>query len=316
MSLSARLVLGCASAFACACPSSPSSTFDAAADAATSGASPRDASPLGGDTMDPSMYDASVSDAGSTLGGEPGGAWVDAFAAMNAALCACGYGPRGYDSAAQCAATEGSVDPGVRACAVGAYPDFAVGLGDAFECQRAAVQRAADCYAASACDVDALNACEASLAMARRACPPISDSAISGFFAAIGRCVVGDPSACPATEVRGAVGRAVFSGNTFGLGDDFLGSCGTGPAPDVAFAYTATEAGSYRFDTHGSSFDTELLAYDDCAAAHELGCAEDDGERYTSELTLTLTAGQRIVLVVDGFEGMSAGAFVVNVTRL
>jgi hypothetical protein len=304
----------CALLWACACAGDANarrSDAGAVADAATTpevGDSGPDAS-----TRD-AASDANVDAAATT--GAAGGAWMDAFAAMNAALCECGFGPRGYDSAAQCAATEGSVDPSLRECAGASYAEHAAALGAGFDCQRAAVRGAADCYTASACDVDALNACDASLNMARRDCAAVPDAAIGDFFGSIGECSVGTTSVCPGREIpAGALGDAVASGSTFGQGDDFLGSCGTGPAPDVALTYTATEAGSYRFDTHGSSFDTELVAYDDCTAARELGCAEDDGERYSSELLLTLEAGQRVLLVVDGFDGTSTGDFVLNVSR-
>jgi hypothetical protein len=82
-------------------------------------------------------------------------------------------------------------------------------------------------------------------------------------------------------------------------------------ASDTTVEFTAPADGDYTFDTFGSSFDTILYALDACGGT-ELACNDDAGFLRQSELTLTLTADETVILVVDGFVSAS-GDVVLNV---
>jgi hypothetical protein len=85
-----------------------------------------------------------------------------------------------------------------------------------------------------------------------------------------------------------------------GAGDDTAPSCqDLSTAPDRAYAFVAPATGEYTFDTVGSRFDTVLYLLDECGGA-ELAC-NDDAVDHQSSLTGTLQAGQRVIVVVDGY---------------
>jgi hypothetical protein len=109
-------------------------------------------------------------------------------------------------------------------------------------------------------------------------------------------------------------GRAVATGITTGALNRVTPSCATSTAPDRSFSWTAPMAGDYFFDTFGSSYDTMLVIQSTCAGP-ELACNDDiPGMGQDSRVRVTLGAGQRIIVVVDGW-GSSSGAFILNITR-
>jgi hypothetical protein len=107
-------------------------------------------------------------------------------------------------------------------------------------------------------------------------------------------CVATDLGSAPSVSTSGTTGSAANS-----LGG---ASCGLGgsAAPDRAFFYTAPQSGVYSFDTFGSALDTVLYARTDTCLGVELGC-NDDSVGFQLQVTLTLAAGQRVVVVVDGY---------------
>ena len=106
-------------------------------------------------------------------------------------------------------------------------------------------------------------------------------------------------------------GAAVSSGSTFGLGDDFSGSCGSVGIADTALLWTAPSAGCYTFDTDGSDFDTVLYLTDDCGTT-ESACDDDGlGIDNLSSLDKFFSAGESALIVIDGFD--SPGNYVLNI---
>lgn len=101
-------------------------------------------------------------------------------------------------------------------------------------------------------------------------------------------------------------------GSTAGQSNATSGSCGGEQAPDQAFAFTAPQDGTFTFSTDGSDFDTVVyvLDGDDCSGA-ELGCDDDGGDSTQSRVTVPLSAGQTVAVVVDGYDD-SSGAFVLT----
>lgn len=87
---------------------------------------------------------------------------------------------------------------------------------------------------------------------------------------------------------------------------------------DVWFSFTPTSSGSYRFETCGGTFDTELTLYQGgCGNPLELGCS-DNSCGLSSQLTLGLNAGTEYLLSL-GFADdltMAWGAGTLSVSEI
>ncbi len=110
------------------------------------------------------------------------------------------------------------------------------------------------------------------------------------------------------------------TGTTIGAGNDQGGATcggGGGSAPDRVFEWTAPTTGTFRFDTVGSAatFDTLLYIRSGNCVGAQLGCDDDSAGGTKSRIDLAMTAGQTVVVVVDGF-GVHQGAFTLNITDL
>ncbi len=118
-------------------------------------------------------------------------------------------------------------------------------------------------------------------------------------------------SACP-DEDLGSDLPATTSGTTVG-GFDKLDTpiCFDEGAPDYAVQWTAPADGLYTFDTCGSGYDTMLYVQDGPCGSPELAC-NDDFCGLQSSISLDLTEGQMITIVVSGFAG-SSGNFTLNI---
>lgn len=241
-------------------------------------------------------------------------AWLEAINAQESEYCRCGFALMEYASAEECSRAH-SVGPEAIDCAVEVYAPFEAELGDATRCSADVLARFAACMASAAtCDTGALNECERARAEAGASCADASPERIDALFHAIGDCATGPADACPAETIAdGALGASVLAGSTFGHGDDELPSCSEGHgAPDLTVGWTAPTSGTFIFDTFGSTFDTTLAVLDGCGGA-ELACGEDAGERRTSELEVSLEEGQAVIVVIDGFNELATGSFVLNV---
>lgn len=93
---------------------------------------------------------------------------------------------------------------------------------------------------------------------------------------------------------------------------------------NVTFQWTAPAAGTWRFDTVGSDYDTVLHVRDGLCGPTALGCSDDaPGVGYASRLELSLRARQVVTVVVSGFNahpenngplpGGGSGAYVLNI---
>ncbi len=124
---------------------------------------------------------------------------------------------------------------------------------------------------------------------------------------------------CAAGDLGQAVGVAVYQGTLEGRPDTWdPGDCsplGSGKdAPDLALRWTAPADGVYVVSTLGSAGDTVLTLFpDDCDRARELGCSDDVGGVPTSQIHLTIGAGQSVVIVVSAYDKEDAGPVVLNV---
>ncbi|MDO9017151.1 MAG: hypothetical protein Q8S73_12270 [Deltaproteobacteria bacterium] len=127
---------------------------------------------------------------------------------------------------------------------------------------------------------------------------------------------------CSSASLGSAVGAGVARGTTVGrtnrltttgCGIPSGGTRGGDPAPDVVFRWAAPSAGSWTFDTVGSDFDTLLYVRRGGCEGAEIACNDDQATTVgPSRVTVALTAGQEVFVVLDGFSTLS-GNYVLNV---
>ena len=123
------------------------------------------------------------------------------------------------------------------------------------------------------------------------------------------------PSTCAiAGDLGSALGARVAVGTTAGGTTRAAGSCGGAEAPERVYIWTAPTAGPFTFTTRGSEYDTLVYLRDGGCDGGELACNDDvvNGSSVSSVVSATLTQGQTVAVVVDGF-GTASGAFALNV---
>jgi len=123
-----------------------------------------------------------------------------------------------------------------------------------------------------------------------------------------------EPDVCPELELGAAVPVSV-GGNLLGATPSVQSQCAPTQGGDVGYRFTAPEDGAYRVDTIGSSFDTVLSVRDGGCGGAELACDDDAGGNLASLVELGLTAGQTIVITVEGFDG-DAGDYQLSVQAI
>jgi hypothetical protein len=106
---------------------------------------------------------------------------------------------------------------------------------------------------------------------------------------------------------------AVYS-NTCAASNQWRTTCGSGITRDISYTWAVPAAGTYSFTTRGSNFDTVLEIRDYRNTSQVLGCDSDAGTRPYSSLTLNLTAGQILLMTIEGYEGV-CGRALLNITR-
>lgn len=84
---------------------------------------------------------------------------------------------------------------------------------------------------------------------------------------------------------------------------DGPGYCMT--SPNIWYCYTATCTGDVTVSLAGSSYDTMLAVYDGCecypALDDLIGCNDDVGNTYQSEITFAATAGSQYLIEIGGY---------------
>jgi hypothetical protein len=106
----------------------------------------------------------------------------------------------------------------------------------------------------------------------------------------------------------------VLFDNTIGRDDDFTASCGIGPAPDFQLGFMAPWAGSFTFDTKGSSFDTVVDIHNGECGARELAC-NDDFIGLDSKVTVHLKQFELVTVTVDGTGPFEEGPLVLTISE-
>jgi hypothetical protein len=134
---------------------------------------------------------------------------------------------------------------------------------------------------------------------------------------------------CDLEDLGSALGE-VATGDTTEARRNFVGTCsGVGDphmsggrnARDEAYLWTAPGTGDYVFHTEDSDrfgeemIDSVLYIREGDCDGRELACNDDvdtEAENYLSEVTLTMTAGDEVVIIVDGWR-YSEGQFALTI---
>ncbi|MBI5058755.1 PPC domain-containing protein [candidate division KSB1 bacterium] len=139
---------------------------------------------------------------------------------------------------------------------------------------------------------------------------------------------------CPGTALSGALPITVTN-NTLLMANDYtaVGLGAAAPAcwlgfysettscagPDGAYDWTAPATATYTISLAGSTFDTCLLIYTYTCPTEPVNptdylCGNDDSVGLQSQINnLSLTAGQRVLIVVDGY-GTSSGTYTLTIS--
>ena len=181
-------------------------------------------------------------------------------------------------------------------------------------------------------DLDGATDCDDADCTSDAACPELAcddgadNDADGGADCLDADCAAAEPCAClvGAGDLGSAVGDSVATGTTDGAGDDSAPSCVTADdsgavaasGPDVAWLWTAPDAATWRFTTEGSSFDSVIYVLDGTCAGAELAC-NDNATSATglSAAEAALSAGQVVVITIDGYDEFSQGAWQLNISR-
>jgi hypothetical protein len=121
-----------------------------------------------------------------------------------------------------------------------------------------------------------------------------------------------DGGACGARDLGSRIGPSLATGATTGGASTLEGTCGGADVDEAVFTWVAPADGDYDFSAEGSDFDTVLYVREGLCTETELGC-NDDSDTLQSLVTVTLRAGQRVTVVLDGF-GPNFGNYVLGIT--
>lgn len=125
--------------------------------------------------------------------------------------------------------------------------------------------------------------------------------------------------ACADMNLGSALGANVASGTTDGAGNQTSACSGDGP--DLTFGWFAPATASYRIDLCNSdmSWDSVLTIRDGTCGGAQLACDDDScggPAMLQGRVTVNLTAGQGIVIVVDSLYPTVGGNYQLAITQL
>lgn len=110
---------------------------------------------------------------------------------------------------------------------------------------------------------------------------------------------------CPVTATTLSIfGTHSSGGPSDNRGDGFSGSCGGAGSDEQTVEFIVQQAGTFKFTTRNSDYDTVLYIRDGNCNGPELACNDNFGSLFTSEVQLTLAAGQHVIAFVDGANGL------------
>lgn len=119
---------------------------------------------------------------------------------------------------------------------------------------------------------------------------------------------------CYDSTVAGTLGYGVATGTNVGAGDDRTPSCADySGGEDVAIVWTAPFADTFTFNTDDSTYDTVMTVEDPSCVSNEQACDDDSGWSVASQASVTLAAGEQVVVNIDGYDSYELGTYVLNV---
>jgi hypothetical protein len=206
-------------------------------------------------------------------------------------------------------AADASVDAGER-------PPDAVDEGDAaVSAAPSSVGSCCEAQGTAGCEAPEVEACVC--AIDRLCCAGAWDARCVELVDSegCGQCGAAPSNVCEAHDASDAAPSTMQGALGGGASNDAIElSCGSIAEPEVLFAFTAPEAGSYSFSTGGSQiFDTVLAVIDGSTCdGEELGCNDDEEGDLSSRLVLELAADQQVLIAVESW-GEEAGEVSVEV---
>lgn len=112
------------------------------------------------------------------------------------------------------------------------------------------------------------------------------------------------------------VATPAATGGTAGGTNDNRPTCSpSSTAPDVAYFWTAPATGTYTFTTvfpGATSFDT-VLEVRNLVTGASLGCNDDSASTLQSTVSVAMTSGQVVRVIVDGF-GNASGPYILSIS--
>lgn len=114
---------------------------------------------------------------------------------------------------------------------------------------------------------------------------------------------------CVDQEVESALPTTIHA-TTSGAGNTSYSRCGGGAAEDRTYRFTASETGTYFFNTFGSEIDTVLTLRADSCTGEIVDCENASGQQ---GLTVALAAGESVAVTVDGETIADVGEFQLNI---
>jgi hypothetical protein len=100
-------------------------------------------------------------------------------------------------------------------------------------------------------------------------------------------------------------------GSTCGLNNGVTPTCAPSSASDMSYTWTAPSSGTFTFSTTGSNFSTVLQVAPYGAPLSPLGCNSNGS---SSSLSLSLTAGQQLIITIDGYASL-CGDYKLNISK-
>jgi hypothetical protein len=113
-------------------------------------------------------------------------------------------------------------------------------------------------------------------------------------------------------DLGSQTGNRVMNTITCGAPNQLTPWCSpSSTASDRLYSWTAPYSGSFRISTAGSSFNTVLAIYDSWGNPYG-ACNDDANGTLQSQVSVSLSAGQKIIISVDG-SGSTCGYFELNI---